>query len=279
MTSQHGLYNQFTFEKSGLPDHPTIRTAYELMLKCEIEDSPIHYKEVCIQRDIKSALYVAQGWSSDPEIISAALLRDAYGKAKDKRGFRATVGDRIASIVEDTASFETGEDDPKRRRWSDDARIVIYAECVQALSCWNESLSKTFRSIAARNEGQYVDPQYLGPHGNLIAAVTFIQEDTAIRGDMPAKVEAAISNALGASIPVTASIRAQTAARAKGYTPQSDENVPSPSDPAAALKKALGVKPLDPYTQELLRNADLRPTADGQGLVIYWKKKPSMRPN
>lgn len=213
MPTEQELYSRFTFEKSGLPDHPVIRTAYDLMLKCEIGDSLIHYKDMCIQRDIKRAAYVANGWSSDPDVIAAALLRGAYANAETQRGtFPTFVGDRVAGLVRETEKFEAGEDDPKRHSWSDDAKTIIYADCVQSLASWNASLSTSFAEIAQRNEGQIVDPQYLGPYDNLVKAAAFIQKDLNPTAGSP--VAKAISDALAGSAPVVQSIQTQSKALA-----------------------------------------------------------------
>jgi hypothetical protein len=212
MTSQHGLYNQFTFEKSGLPDHPTIRAAYGLMLKCEIEDSPIHYKEACIQRDIRRAnAVVANGWSSDPDVIAAALLRGAYENAETlKDSIHGLMSRRVMDLVLETSRSDAGEDDPRRRDWSPDAKAIVYADCVEALTRWNGSLSKSFADIAARNQGQIVDPQYLGTYETLVDAAVFIRQDLGTSTvSNPALAVSAVSGALDGAGPVTQSIRKQ----------------------------------------------------------------------
>ena len=218
MKTASSLYNQFSFETSGLPEHPTLRTAFDLMLKCEIEDSSIHYKEMCIQRDISRALDVANGWSSDPDVIAAALLRGAYANAETQRdAFPAVVGNRIAALVQETERFDAHEDDPQRRRWSDDAKIIVYADCVQSLAGWNASLSKSFADIARRDEGQIIDPQYLGPDKVLNSAVAFIQKDLSAHPGLfsdPARVGIAVNSALAASVPVARALQAQAAAMA-----------------------------------------------------------------
>ncbi len=217
MTGALRLYHQFSFENSGLPDHPTVRKAHELMLKCEIEDSPIHYKEAGIQRDINLARYVAEsGWSSDPDVIAAALLRGAYTNADTLRGaFGPIMGERVTNLVRETEDFEAGVNPPYARKWTPDAKTIIYADCTQALARWNDSLSKSFHDVAERGQGQIIDPQYLGAHKDLVNAVDFIKQDLAANGAPSAQAAAAVDKALKDASPVAQSIAAQAEALSK----------------------------------------------------------------
>jgi hypothetical protein len=221
MQTAPALYEQFNFEKSGLPDHPTMRKAFGLMLMSEAEDTPMAYKDARIQRNVQQAKIVAaNGWSSDPDVIAAALLRWVYEHAETLQGaFDDVMGARVMELVRETQYFDAHEDDPKRRRWSDGAKPIIYAGCIDALTRWNASLSKSFAEIAERNQGQIVDPQYLGPNDVLNASALFIRQDIAAASFAdPAKAAAATETALAGSETVTASIAKQAATLAKKRT-------------------------------------------------------------
>lgn len=122
----HQRHTELDFDKSGLPDHPTIRQAYNLFKDDDLSRDP-NGERVPFAASV-AKIIVKTGASSDPDVIGAAILGDynmpsvadsTYPEDEDafqdlhrqaKRQIAQIFSPRLSAIHADSQSFHAAED-------------------------------------------------------------------------------------------------------------------------------------------------------------------------
>ncbi|TAL28741.1 MAG: hypothetical protein EPN97_14175 [Alphaproteobacteria bacterium] len=119
------------FEKTGLPDHPVVRGVYESMKAWDLDGHPIGgyaKTNAAIARVV-----VETGASSDPEVISAALLNQ-YSTMKEGHKKPSDFSERIGELYEESSPWASmGKGGKRQPPKTPEGKIICDAALVHFL--------------------------------------------------------------------------------------------------------------------------------------------------
>ncbi len=115
------------FEKTGLPEHPVIRGAYELIRATEIKVDPLFTNRAELGLGIAKVL-IETGLSSDPDVIGAAILNQYW--AKKPGVLTQKFSARLEGIYRESSPFVSTS---QKKESSDESRIISVATRVYLL--------------------------------------------------------------------------------------------------------------------------------------------------
>jgi hypothetical protein len=135
----------FAFEKTGLPDHPLVREVYDHMKNWNLAAHPLGgYVET---NAAVAKVIVETGASSDPEVISAALLNQ-YSQLHDGKE-PSEFSPRIGALWAETSAWASmGSKQPEPER-TEEGNIIRHAAHLHFLERTLESFETPRRDIAA----------------------------------------------------------------------------------------------------------------------------------
>ena len=138
--------NEMTFDKTGLPDHPTIRKVYEEMRAWDLDGSPLGgyaKTNAAIARVI-----VDTGASTDPEVISAALLNQ-YSNTRPGHKKPEDFSPRIGELYRQTSPWANLAGKPEKTTpKTPEAQTIANA----ALTYFLEEQTGHYRDYAASDK-------------------------------------------------------------------------------------------------------------------------------
>jgi hypothetical protein len=124
---------EMAFEKTGLPDHPVVRGVYEHMKDWDLDGHPIGgyaKTNAAIARVVFET-----GASSDPEVISAALLNQ-YSTMKEGHKKPAEFSERIGDLYAESSPWASlGTGGKRQPPKTPGGKIICDAALVHFLEC------------------------------------------------------------------------------------------------------------------------------------------------